>query len=543
MLGNVYPPQGPIQRKTPRLTIRVCGALWLVVCSGGGAVGCRDSVPSAIPSVDETPKNEQPTVVAAAKDSPLTSGPSDTISAFCGDCHDMPLPASFPKEAWRDEVIRGFAFYYASGRTDLTVPVVADVQRYFVDRAPERLELATPQPIDSQWRNQFAVRELSLPDIEAASISFIDSVDLGTPHGSGLLFSEMRSGGVYFLPFTGSETVADPIKLAQLKNPAAARVTDWDSDGHRDLIVADLGSFLPADHDQGRVVWFRHDSDNPGHYSEQVLQANIGRVSSLEICDLDNDQQEDILVAEFGWQNTGSLFALMRIGNEGALEKRSLDKRPGTIHLPTVDLNGDGSIDFVALVSQHYERVEAMINDGTGHFTGHTIFAAGDPSFGSSGIQLVDMNSDGRTDVLHTNGDSFDSFILKPFHGLRWLENQGDLGFKVHELGPLPGVHRAVAGDINGDGLTDIVAGAFLPRDLLISNRYDQAESLVLFLRQADGSYSRHVLAAGECRHAAIHLADVDGDGRLDIIAGNFREAGSPSGPAVSIWFNRVVLR
>jgi hypothetical protein len=473
----------------------------------------------------------------------LESGPSDAISAFCGDCHDMPLPTSFPKEAWRDEVIRGFGFYYASGRTDLTVPVVAEVQRFFVDRAPERLELAPPQPIDTQWRDQFVVRELSLPDIGTASISFIDNVDLGTPHGSGLLFSEMRSGGIYFLPLTGSETFANPIKLAQVKNPAVTRVTDWDSDGHLDLIVADLGSFLPADHDQGRVVWFRHDENNLGQYSEQVLQGNIGRVSSLEICDLDNDQRKDILVAEFGWQNTGSLFALMRTGNEGTLEKRTLDKRPGTIHLPVVDLNGDGFIDFVALVSQHYERVEAMINDGTGHFAGHTIFSAGDPSFGSSGIQLLDMNGDGRTDVLHTNGDSFDSFILKPFHGVRWLENQGNLVFKTHELGPLPGVHRAVAGDINGDGLIDIVAGAFLPRDLLISNRYDQAEALVLFLQQSGGSYTRHVLAAGDCRHAAIHLADVDGDGRLDIIAGNFREAGSPSGPAASIWFNRVVLR
>jgi hypothetical protein len=47
------------------------------------------------------------------------------------------------------------------------------------------------------------------------------------------------------------------------------------------------------------------------------------------------------------------------------------------------------------------------------------------------------------------------------------------------------------------------------------------------------------VLAAGECRHAAILLADVDADGRLDIIAGHFRESGAESGPAITLWLNR----
>ena len=53
------------------------------------------------------------------------------IRAFCGDCHVMPDPASFPKYNWQEEVRRGFDFYVQSGRDDLTPPAVADVYQYF----------------------------------------------------------------------------------------------------------------------------------------------------------------------------------------------------------------------------------------------------------------------------------------------------------------------------------------------------------------------------------------------------------------------------
>jgi len=49
------------------------------------------------------------------------------IESFCSNCHAMPDPASFPPDAWPNEVLKGFGFYYASGRTDLKEPVVADV--------------------------------------------------------------------------------------------------------------------------------------------------------------------------------------------------------------------------------------------------------------------------------------------------------------------------------------------------------------------------------------------------------------------------------
>ena len=62
-----------------------------------------------------------------------------------------------------------------------------------------------------------------------------------------------------------------------------------------------------------------------------------------------------------------------------------------------------------------------------------------------------------------TNGDSLDDFTIRPFHGVRWFENEGEYPFEQHDLATMPGVHRAQAADIDGDGDLDVVACAFLP--------------------------------------------------------------------------------
>lgn len=523
----IFPSRTRIHESTPRLTF-----VSIFVISWVSTLGCRPA--------PESNQSIEADVASASR--VLSSEVERNIEIFCGDCHRMPNPSSFPQSAWLDEVRRGFDFYYASGRSDMTVPIQADAHQYFVRRAPEKLDLPAPQPIDTSWVDQFDRRDFSIPDNPTPAISFIEVVDLGSPLGRGIVFSDMSAGGIQFAAIQPDGTVANPIQLSQLAHPAAIRVCDWDRDGLQDLMVAELGSFLPGDHDLGKVIWLQQAADKPGKFEAQTLVAGVGRVASIEIADFDRDGNDDLLVAEFGWQTTGSIFWLKRSVSgdpQNGLSKLFLDPRQGSIHVPVADLNGDNAPDFVALISQHYERLELMINDGKGRFRIESIYDAPCPSYGSSGIELVDINGDGKTDILYTNGDSFDSFVLKPFHGVKWFENRGNLSFLAHELGALPGAHRALAGDIDGDGQLEIVAGSLVPQRLLRDQRVNGAEALVVWKRNDQGVFQKHVLANDNCIHAALTLSDLDGDGRRDLIVGHFREREMP-GAAISIWYSRL---
>ena len=446
----------------------------------------------------------------------------------------MPPAESFPKRAWHDEVKRGYAFYYASERTDLDIPIQDVTLRYFTNRAPDSLPIRPAAGISKEWVDKFDRSEISIPAISSPAISFVDFIDLGDGFGEGLLISDMRGGGIYFAAYTEND-FASPIKLGQAKNPAALRVFDWDNDGFMDILVADLGSFLPADHDEGKVIWLRQSSDQSKTFEPFILLEGLGRVASLELGDLNDDGRADLLVAEFGWQSTGSIFWIARQNNPTEMSvKHLLDKRSGAIHTPVMDLNGDGKLDIVALISQHHECIEAFVNKGDGRFDKETIFVAPDPAYGSSGIELVDMNGDRKIDVLYTNGDSFDSFFLKPTHGVRWFENTGSFPFTEHRLGEMPGAHRALAVDIDLDGRNEVISGAFLPRKLLRTHAVKEAEGLILWKKDDTGNYHRHVLVQSETSYAALCIAKPHSVQVPLIIVGHFRE--DDTGAAITIW-------
>jgi len=189
--------------------------------------------------------------------------------------------------------------------------------------------------------------------------------------------------------------------------------------------------------------------------------------------------------------------------------------------VPVADLNGDGRPDFVALISQEHETVVAFLNEGNGRFRKETIYEAPHPAYGSTGIQLVDLDGDGRLDVLYTNGDVFDDNILKPYHGIHWLQNKGVFPFEDHLLTSMQGVHRAVAADFQGTGRRDLVAVSLLPASVFPQRRKMNLDSVIYLEQTAPGKFVRHSLESVTCDHATCVVGAWDGDGRSHLAIGN----------------------
>ena len=301
-----------------------------------------------------------------------------------------------------------------------------------------------PQPVEAttKLRAKFAVQELTLSQDAGGvrpEISHLRWARLAPDDHHVLLFCDMRFG--YVAAVDLGDRSPSPQVLARLNHPCHVEPCDLDGDGVSDLVVADLGSSRPCDHDRGRVVWLRREKGSD-RYEETVLASGLGRVADVRPADFDRDGDLDLVVAEFGHYQTGGIFLCRNVAEPGEpprFDLEELDDRPGTIHVPVHDFNGDGLPDFVALVSQEWEHVEAFVNRGEGRFHLQTLWAGPDLMFGSSGIELVDLDQDGDMDVLYTNGDAWDNWYASPSHGVQWLENLGNLRFEYHRLADMVG--------------------------------------------------------------------------------------------------------
>jgi len=489
-----------------------------------------------------------PAMVAAPQPSAQTaasSGDEQQARAVCGTCHAFPPPDILPRDAWRGELIR--MMFIREGRlppigppdvVNRTVqlpPDIAQVLPFYTSHAPERLPKADawPEPAESPLR--FTRHSLTMPDMpDTPAVSNVTLVPFGGKQ-LRLLGTDMRQG----LVFAGQAGRADGSleTIASIPHPAHVQLVDVDKDGQQDLLVADLGQFYPADHHDGAVIWLRGLGN--GKFGAFWLDG-WPRVADAEAADFNGDGLNDLAVAAFGWRKTGQVSILENkttIASQPVFTNHTIDPRTGAIHVVPVDLNHDGKMDFVALLAQEHETVIAYINKGTGDFTfdQKVIYAAPHPNWGSSGIQLVDLDKDGDLDVLLTHGDTFDDGIVKPYHGIQWLENTGGFPFVEHTLASMPGVHRAVAVDLDGDGDLDIVACALLANGSDVDEK--TLPALVWLEQTKPGTFVRHTIEMGFPRHATLDVGDVDGDGHPDIAVGNF-SINSPMPSWVDVWIN-----
>lgn len=467
------------------------------------------------------------------------------IAAFCGDCHALPRPESFPRDRWHAGVRKGYEFYTRSGRTDLTMPPIEEAVAWYRARAPERVEFPKPPEAATPLRVRFNVEQLEWsadPRLRPA-VSSLRWAALEENGTAVLLVCDMRGGRVATVDLSsGNREIG---VLARLDFPCHAEPCDLDGDGRIDLVVADLGSFAANDHDRGRVVWLRRGEGRT--YTIKVLTAGLGRVADARPADFDDDGDLDVVVAEFGHYRTGGIHLLRNTAPRGEaprFEREPIDLRPGAIHVPVHDFDGDGRLDFAALLSQEYECVDLFMNQENGPFKLRGVWTAPDLTFGSSGMELVDFDQDGDIDILYTNGDVFDNQFATPWHGVGWLENLGELDFAHHRLTDLTGAYRALAGDLDGDGDVDVVATTWLAGQIKPPElRQTPLASVVILEQTAKGEFARHTLETGLAHHPAMELADFDGDGDLDFAVGSHAGLDAPDGPTgvpLTVWWNET---
>jgi hypothetical protein len=392
----------------------------------------------------------------------------------------------------RGEVIRRITGSTESGRVNDEGP--------FVNVTGERIDFLDPMPIGQKFTD---------PPL----IAHIQAVDLDDDSFLDVVLCDCRGNFVSWIRQYPAGTYTESILARDLIAPSHVQAVDFDSDGDKDLMVGVLGMLFPNNDKIGSVVIL--ENDGRFNFTKHIIAEKIARVSDVRAGDLDNDGDMDLAVAQFGYDD-GETRWIENLGN-WEFQSHPLQFLSGPVNVEITDIDFDNDLDIISLVSQEWEEIYCFVNDGKGQFQPRLLFGSSNQDYGSSGIALCDLDKDGDQDILYTNGDAFDYMPPqgRPWHGVQWLENKGNLDFEFHRICSFTGTTNVRAADLDNDMDIDLVAvSAF--------NIWDKpgSDSFIWLENTGDMHFIKREISKNPTHLLTCEPGDFNNDGLTDVITG-----------------------
>ncbi|HJK89692.1 MAG TPA: VCBS repeat-containing protein, partial [Polyangiaceae bacterium LLY-WYZ-15_(1-7)] len=330
---------------------------------------------------------------------------------------------------------------------------------------------AVVRPEDAlQWPN----------DVTFEDVDEDGDLDVLVPHGF-LICNLFRRpcGGLAWFENEGGEWVRHTlIEAGNDEFYHLGLLEDLDGDGRLDLLtVAEL--FSPMGEGGARTVWFRG-ADTPERFetTPRTILADAGG-SVPEPYDVDEDGDLDIVTAEF-FTGTASFVWIEQVSaptaeSDGEWTRHVIDTEPGP-------------------------SIEMFVVEG--------LFEAGDRwAVGSNHVNVHEEGIDSAIfgyripDGEDAREESWARTVFS--EGIVAKENEGV------ERNAAPGIFGE--GDIDGDGDTDFVVSG-------------DGDPDVYWLEQIDGAFETHVLQPNLPQAGGMKVADLDGDGRAEILVSGYEQ-------------------
>ncbi|RLD57587.1 MAG: VCBS repeat-containing protein [Bacteroidetes bacterium] len=377
----------------------------------------------------------------------------------------------------------------------------------------ESEKLSTSTVLDGEKKDFLIRQHIGLDYDTKPMISHVLVDDLDNDGLLDVIVCDALDNFVSWIRQYPENTYTETVLATELIAPAHVQVKDFDGDGDKDLLVAVLGLLYPSNDKIGSIVYLENDGNF--NFKKTVIVDRIARVADVRAGDLDGDGDMDLAAAQFGYDD-GETRWMENLGN-GEFKTHMLQNLSGPINVEIVDIDADSDLDLIVLVSQEWEEIYCYINDGSGNFRMKLLWGSDNEDFGSSGISLYDLNQDGKLDILYANGDAFDYIPPegKPWHGLQWFENKGNLEFEYHRLCDLVGAYSLRAGDADKDGDLDLFAvSAF--------NLWEDpaAQSFIWLENVGDMEYIRRDITNDPTHLMIMQTGDFNKDGLIDFVTG-----------------------
>ena len=474
---------------------------------------------------DKIPKKN----VAVISEATIQKG--KVLSAeYCQSCHLAPDPSTLTKSVWQEGVFPNMGPHvgifkykgsnYPSYLSDPLVPKFyypkqplltneewQNIIDYYTASAPETLTTPTRAKLVDDGDKFFSVltpMRIS-PKPPVTCMIKIDSSEKQRKILTGDVF------GKYIASYGSNLQLIDTIGVG-------GPITDVCFSKNK-IIACNTGMLNPNNGKFGKIQEVNIATSGKKTVTKKSLIDSLMRPVQIVDADLNKDGKTDYVVCEFGHLN-GALSWLENKGNN-KFERHELKYQPGALKIIVNDYNNDGLPDIWVLFAQGNEMISLFTNKGHGEFE-ESVVLRFPPQWGSSSFDLADMNNDGKLDIVYTCGDNADfSKILKPYHGVYVYLNDGNYGFKQSYFYPINGAFKVLARDFNGDGNQDLAVISFFA-----DYENNPNEGFIYFANKGNNTFEPHALSAtNQGRWITMDAGDIDGDGKPDIVLGNFSVA------------------
>ena len=262
---------------------------------------------------------------------------------------------------------------------------------------------------------------------------------------------------------------------------------DLNGDGKVDVVLGNS-----SDHTVGVLL-----GNGDGSFQPPMNFDATKSVDHLAVGDFNKDGHLDVVTVD---QSKNEVNILL--GNGDGTLQAAVPYPTGLTPewVSVADVNNDGSLDLVTANKEFPAgkgSISVLLGNGDGTFGPHVEFSNGGsrPSL----VAVGDFNKDGKPDVLST--------AFSPSANLQLLLGNGDGTFQSPQfIAPIGAANSLVVADFNHDGNLDFASAGLV-------------QSVQIFLGNGDGTFLQGNTYS-LFMPATIAAGDVNGDGILDLVGG-----------------------